>query len=105
MFTGATFSGDALFTRATFSGLAWFDGAAFSSSAWFDAWFDGVTFCRCARFARATFSGGESSLFFDRSRVLSPSPDPPHEWPTGWCLGPDGSGGYTVVRANDNGHS
>jgi len=37
-------------------------------------------------------------LTFDRSRVLSP--DAQHVWPTGWCLGPDGSGGYTVVRAD-----
>jgi hypothetical protein len=50
-----------------------------------------------ANFRGATFSGDEASLSFDRSRVLSP--DAQHSWPTGWHIAPDGSGGYTVVRA------
>jgi len=55
-----------------------------------------------ALFAEATFSG-ERSLSFMRSRVLSP--DAELTWPTGWCLGPDGKGGHTVVRAKDDGSS
>ena len=98
-FDGATFSGDAEFRGATFNGGAWFDGATFSGN----AQFDGATFSGSAPFDGATFSGGEASLSFEGSRVLSP--DAEHVWPTGWCLGPDGSGGYTVVRENDDGHS
>ena len=98
-FSGATFSGDARFVGATFNGGAEFDSATFGG----DAWFDKATFSGVAEFNGATFSGGEGSLSFERSRVLSP--DAQHVWPTGWCLGPDGSGGYTVVRANDDGRS
>jgi uncharacterized protein YjbI with pentapeptide repeats len=87
LFGGAKFRGPAEFTDATFSGNVVFDDATFSGPAWFGG---------------ATFSS-EDSLSFDRSRVLSPDAD--HCWPPGWCVRPDGSGGYTVVRANDNGHS
>ena len=65
--------------------------------------FYGAAFTRHALFTGATFTGGADALDFEQARVLS-SGDP-HVWPTGWCLGPDGSGGYTVVRANDNGCS
>ena len=109
-FGGATFRDDARFGDATFSGYAGFRGATFSG----EAQFGGATFSRNARFDRATFSGnavfrgatfseGENSLSFGGSRVLSP--DAEHVWPTGWSLGPDGSGGYTVVRAKDAGRS
>ena len=75
-FSGATFSGDAWFSAAAFSGTARFEGAAFS---------------------------GEDSLHFGRSRIARP--DAHHAWPTGWRLGPDGSGGCTVVREDGNGSS
>lgn len=81
------FPGDAEFEAATFGFLAWFIGATFSGS---------------AMFGEVTFSS-KSRWYFDRSRVLSP--DAEHVWPTGWCLGPDGNGGYTVARANDAGRS
>jgi Pentapeptide repeats (9 copies) len=131
-FSGATFSDHALFDKATFNSIARFDGAAFRggagfggaafhSDAWFgetafgaDAWFGGAAFRRDAGFAGATFSGragfdgatfhdGADCLSFERSSV--PSPGAEHAWPAGWCLGPDGKGGYTVVRANDDGNS
>ena len=119
-FAGTTFSGDAGFDGATFSVAAVFDGATFSDNAGFDratlkaAMFRGATFSGPARFDRATFSGlatfggatfsgGEGSLSFDRSGVLSS--DARDVWPTGWRLGPDGSGGYTVVRVEDDGGS
>ena len=93
-FEGATFSGDgATFSGATFSGDVWFSGATFSG----DARFGGVTFSRKAWFDGATFSLGGDSLSFHQSRVTLP--DAQHVWPPGWCRGPDGSGGYTVVRA------
>lgn len=70
-----------------------------------DARFGGATFTGDARFGGAIFTGADfggatfSRLTFERSRVLSP--DAQHVWPTGWRLGPDGSDGYTVVRADD----
>ena len=95
-FDGATFSGDARFGVATFKGDASFGGATFKG----DAEFGRATFKGDAEFGRATFKGGKGSLSFGGSAVLSP--DAPHAWPMGWCLGPDGSGGYTVVSANNN---
>lgn len=130
-FVGATFSGPASFYEATFTGDAGFDevtfsdgvmfiGATFNDNADFDATtfnadaFLGAIFNNGAKFSRTTFNsptmfsgaifnGREGSLSFTGSRVLSPSIQ--HVWPTGWCLGPDGSGGYTVVRANDKDRS
>jgi hypothetical protein len=109
-FAGATFSGDARFGSATFSRSAIFGGAAFSGAAQFgevvfgeSANFIEATFGGAATFDDATFSGATDSLRFSRSRVLSP--DLPHVWPPGWCLRPDGSGGYAVVRTNDDGPS
>jgi Pentapeptide repeats (9 copies)/Pentapeptide repeats (8 copies) len=118
-FLGATFSGVS-FERATFSGTAGFKGANFNSVSMFKgatfggdadftvatfivAWFDGATFGGEAKFggANVTFKDPEGILSFDRSHVLSP--DAEHVWPTGWRLRPDGSGGHTVVRANDGG--
>jgi hypothetical protein len=105
-FGGATFNGGAYFGGVTFSGYAGFDGATFSGDAVFEgatfsafARFDDVTFGHAAVFERATFSG----LSFDRSRVLSSEAQ--HVWPTRWRLGPDGSGGYTVVLEKDAGRS
>src|SRR5207244_3820202 len=127
---GATF-GDARFFGATFESIAWFrmttfnsrvafvttkfkdgvyfDEATFNSAVWFGATFDSF-----ASFDRATFGGGvmfdgarfsdaSGSLFFERSHVLSP--DARFSLPTGWRLGPDGSGGYTVVRAENDGRT
>ena len=100
VFDNATFSGGlAWFIRTTISGPASFEGATFSRSAWFDS----ATFGSDADFTKATVEGAKSSFSFRRSRVLSP--DAKHVWPTGWCLGPDGSGGYTMVRSNNNGPS
>jgi uncharacterized protein YjbI with pentapeptide repeats len=114
-FSNATFSGIAVFSEATFGearfnratfGLAEFSNATFSGTAVFsEATFSGTarfsraTFSGTARFDWATFSGGANDLSFDRSRVTSP--DATHLWPTGWGLEPDGSGGYTVVRAKE----
>jgi uncharacterized protein YjbI with pentapeptide repeats len=119
VFGGVTFGGSAVFTKATFSGLAWFSEVTFSSAAFNkatfrgDVLFGGATFSSYANFDEATFSGramfdvtfsgGEDSLSFERACVLSP--DARHSWPAGWRLGPDGNGGYTVVRADDAGHS
>ena len=109
-FGGATFTGKALFGGTTFTGDAWFGGATFTGGAYFDgvtftvsAWFDEVTFTNGARFSKVTFGRDATRPTFDRSRVLSP--DAEHVWPTGWRLGPDGSGGYTVVREDDAGRS
>jgi len=121
-FVGATFSGAAVFLGATFRNDAYFNEGAFRSDAHFpmatfaggDVWFnratfssraefDGGTFSNTARFDGTTFSGGEDSLSFARSGVTLP--DAHHVWPSGWCLGPDGSGGYTVVREEDAGRS
>ena len=118
-FDGATFGGAAAFLGATFGG-AWFNAATFTDAAAFNgatfngaaeftvatftgAWFNGATFTAAAGFLGATFTGGADGVSFERSRVLSP--DAEHVWPTGWCLGPDDSGGHTVVRANGDGRS
>jgi hypothetical protein len=110
LFSGVTFSGEAGFSGATFNDLAGFTEAIFNSSARFsratfngDSSFDRVIFKDVAVFLMATFSGGEGSLSFGQSHVLSPSAG--HVWPTGWRLGPDGNGEYTVVRATDAGRS
>ena len=107
-FGRATFPDGASFFRATFTGDATFGGATFSGTTDFDeATFTGaVTFDEAKRtgnaaFGMATFSRGESSLSFEGSRVKSPGLQ--HIWPTGWRLGADGSGGYTVVRKDDDG--
>jgi uncharacterized protein YjbI with pentapeptide repeats len=93
-FSGATFNGRARFEQATFNGRAGFERATFNGL----AGFADATFSDRAYFAEATFSG-KHGLVFKRSRVLSSDAD--HAWPAGWCLGPDGSGGYTVARGND----
>ncbi len=98
-FYRVSFSADVSFDRATFGRTATFEGVSFSGG----VAFDGVSFNGTGLYEGATFSGGEGSLSFGGSRVLSP--DAQHVWPTGWRLGPDGSGGYTVVRANDDGRS
>jgi uncharacterized protein YjbI with pentapeptide repeats len=109
-FMGATFAGEAAFHGAVFNGMAAFAGTTFSGDAGFIAAafrdvtvFGGATFEDSAVFHQATFSGSEDSLSFDRSHVLKA--DAHHVWPAGWCLGPDGSGGYTVVREDDAGRS
>jgi len=120
-FDGATFTGDAwfgeaTFTRhasfgeATFTRDAWFDKAAFSRGASFDeaafgggASFGEAVFGGDAWFGEAAFSGGADALHFEQARILSPGAS--HVWPTGWRLAGDDGGGYTVVRANDNGSS
>ena len=106
-FIGATFSDEATFHGADFNGMAAFAGTTFSGEAGFIAAtfrdvtvFAEATFGGSAVFHEATFRGSDNSLSFHGSRVLSP--DAYHVWPAGWCLGPDGSGGYTVVRANDD---
>jgi hypothetical protein len=83
---------------ALFNDVAGFTNATFDSQ----AGFANATFNNAAMFGGATFKRGEGSLNFERSSVLSQ--DAGHVWPTGWRLGPDGSGGYTVVRANDDAH-
>jgi uncharacterized protein YjbI with pentapeptide repeats len=105
-FGGATFGADARFDEVTFSSDAAFAGVTFTSRAGFGhtrfngpVRFYGAIFGGNAWFGGATFSDGEGRLSFDHSRVLSPGGG--HVWPTGWCLGPDGNGAYTVVRAND----
>jgi hypothetical protein len=129
-FGGATFSGDAGFDEVAFTGDAWFGEAAFSRDAGFgeaifsgDAWFDKATFSRgasfgetvftggagfgeaafsgAAWFGEATFGGGADALHFEQARILSPRAS--HVWPAGWCLADADGGGYTVVRANDDG--
>ena len=88
MFGEATFTGDAVFMRTTFNGDAGFYKATFNDAAAFigvtfngDAAFDGVTLRGMAGMIGATFFG--DAVFFE----------------------PDGSGGYTVVRGNDDGPS
>jgi hypothetical protein len=110
LFSGVTFGGEAGFSDATFNNLAGFTEAIFNSSARFsratfngDSSFDRVIFKNVAVFLMATFSRGGGSLSFGQSHVLSP--DVEHVWPPGWRLGPDGSDGYTVVRAIDDGCS
>jgi len=85
MFSEATFTGDAVFMRTTFNSDAAFDGATFNDAAAFigvtfngDAMFGGVIFRGMAGMIGATFSG--DAVFFE----------------------PDGSGGYTVTRADDD---
>jgi len=95
MFDAATFSGDANFSEATFGGRAWFRGATFSGHTWFRE----ATFGGWAVFEEASFVDGADRFLFKGTRVLSPGDRP--AWPTGWRLGPDGSGGYTIVREND----
>jgi hypothetical protein len=86
------FNGDARFGWVTFNGIAGLVGATFTC----EAVFRGAVFNRHALF-RATFTEGADALSFEQARVLHS--DDPHVWPTGWCLGRDGCGGYTVVRA------
>jgi hypothetical protein len=96
-FNGAFFGGEAIFHEAAFGGNAEFQATTFTGHADFsaaafcagDARFNEATFGRDADFVGATFSEGSRA-----GHVW---------WPTGWCLGPDGNGGYTVIRANDNG--
>jgi uncharacterized protein YjbI with pentapeptide repeats len=109
-FAEATFTGDADFGEAAFSGEAWFDKATFSRDASFgeatftgDAGFGEVALGGSAWFSEATFSGGADALHFERARILSPAAS--HVWPPGWRLADADGGGYTVVRANDDGGS
>ena len=109
-FGGAAFSGDALFGEATFSGDAWFDKATFTRGASFDeaaftgdAGFGEATFSGGAWFGEAAFSANADALHFEQARILSPGAS--HVWPTGWRLADADGGGYTVVRANDDGGS
>jgi hypothetical protein len=109
-FGRAAFGRGASFDEATFDGDAWFDRAAFSRGASFDeATFDGdagfveAAFGGGAWFGEAAFSGGADALHFEQARVLSPGAS--HVWPTGWQLADADGGGYTVVRANNNGGS
>ena len=94
-FIGTTFKGDARFDDATFEGDARFVGATFNGR----TIFDDASFSGNARFDTAIYNGGDNSLSFKRSRVLSSSDG--HVWPTGLRLGQDSSHEYTVVRAND----
>ena len=105
-----TFDGDAGFGRAAFGGNAWFGEAAFSRGALFsEATFDGdagfieAAFGGGAWFGEAAFSRGADALHFEQARVLSPGAS--HVWPTGWQLADADGGGYTVVRANNDGGS
>ena len=128
-FGEVTFGGDAWFDRVTFAGDAWFGEAAFTGHASFgeaifgDAWFDkaafgrGVSFDEAAFtgdagfgeaafsgdawFAEAAFSVGADALHFEQARVFSAGAS--HVWPTGWRLADADGGGYTVVRAYDDG--
>ena len=109
-FGEATFSRGASFGEATFTGGAWFDRAAFSGGASFGeatftggAWFDRAAFSGGAWFGEAAFSGGADALHFEQARILSPGAS--HVWPTGWRLADADGGGYTVIRANDDGGS
>ena len=109
-FAEATFSGDAGFGEAAFSGDAWFDKATFSRGASFDeatftgdAGFGEAALSGGAWFGEATFSGGADALHFEQARILSPGAS--HVWPPGWRLADADGGGYTVVRANDDGGS
>ncbi len=118
-FGETTFGGYVRFSDATFSMLAGFDETTFGGQAGFEratlkfAMFRKATFTGTARFDEANFPGlasfeeatfsREGSFSFRRSQVLKP--DPRDVWPTGWCLGADGIGGYTVIRADDGGRS
>ncbi len=118
-FRKVTFSGSSSFNKANFTSHAWFSGATFTGAVVFGGAtfgggtaFDAVTFGLVASFEDAIFGGstgfagatlpGEGGLSFARSCVKMP--DARYIWPTGWCLGPDGSGGYTVVRVGTEGN-
>lgn len=109
-FQGASFEWDADFAGSTFGGGGWFTGASFAIGAGFsrvvfsgDATFYEVTFGKRTNFSEASFTDGADRLPFKRSRVLAPKGD--HVWPPGWGIGPDGKGGYLVVRVKSTGHS
>ena len=109
-FGEAAFTGHASFGEATFTGDAWFDKAAFSRGASFgeaaftgDAGFGNAAFSGGAWFGDASFSAGADALHFEQARIFSPSAS--HVWPTGWRLADADGGGFTVVRANDDGGS
>ena len=87
-FDRATFGRGASFCEAAFTGDAGFTEAAFSGEAWF---------------GEAAFSGGADALHFEQARILSPGAS--HVWPAGWRLADADGGGYTVVRADDDGGS
>ena len=95
--------------QATFSGTPGSAGRPSAARRFDEATFSGSASVRRGdlqrrrRVRRGDLQRRRASLSFDRSRVLSP--DAEHVWPTGWCLGPDGSGGYTVVREDDDGRS
>ena len=98
-FDKATFTGDARFGEAAFTGDARFGEAAFTG----DAWFGEAAFSGGAWFGEAAFSANADALHFEQARILSPGAS--HVWPTGWRLADADGGGYTVVRANDDGGS
>jgi hypothetical protein len=131
-FGEAAFAGDAGFDKAAFAGDAWFGEAAFTGHASFgeatftrDAWFDKAAFSRGASFVEAAFTGGAwfgeaaftggvwfgdasfsadaDALHLEQARIFSPGAS--HVWPTGWRLADADGGGFTVVRANDDGGS
>jgi Pentapeptide repeats (9 copies) len=109
-FAEAAFCGDAGFGEAAFSGEAWFDKATFRRGASFDeatftgdAGFGEAALSGSAWFGDATFRGGPDALHFERAQILSPGAS--HVWPPGWRLADADGGGYTVVRANDDGGS
>ena len=87
-FYETAFSGDASFSETDFRGAARFGGATFTGGAWF---------------GEASFRGGADALHFEQARILSAGAS--HVWPTGWRLAGANGGGYTVVRANDDGGS
>jgi Pentapeptide repeats (9 copies) len=109
-FGEAAFTGYASFGEATFTGDAWFDKAAFSRGASFDeatftgdAGFGDASFSGGAWFGDASFSAGTDALHFEQARIFSPGAS--HVWPAGWRLAGADGGGFTVVRANDDGGS
>jgi uncharacterized protein YjbI with pentapeptide repeats len=131
-FLKVTFAGDAWFDKATFTGHASFGETTFTRDAWFhkatftrDAWFDKATLSRGASFGEAAFTGGAwfgeaaftggvwfgdasfsadaDALHLEQARIFSPGAS--HVWPTGWRLADADGGGFTVVRANDDGGS
>ncbi len=110
VFRKAIFGGGAAFGEAAFGGDAWFDKATFSRGASFDeaaftgdAGFGEAAFTGGAWFGEATFSAGADAVHLEKARILSPGAA--HVWPTGWRLADADGGGYTVVRANDDGGS
>ena len=109
-FGEAAFTGHASFGEAAFTGDAWFDKTAFSRGASFDeaaftgdAGFGEAAFSGSAWFGDASFSAGADALHFEQVRIFSPGAS--HVWPTGWRLADADGGGFTVVRANDDGGS